>query len=107
MCECKRACRQHFDQFQRKKIRDEFHARKSLPEQYTFLSKLIELRTVAPSVGENGMVIRNSNKSRKKYSAKYHLIKNGEKIRVCQYFFMTVLEIGNATLNNTYDFLFE
>jgi hypothetical protein len=101
-CECSRACRQHFDQLQRKNTRDEFQSLKSLSEKYAFLSKLIELKNVA--VGDSAVVIRHSNKKRKKYTAKYHFIKDGRKVRVCQYFFMTVLEIGNTTLNNSNDF---
>ena len=100
-CGCMLRCMTTFDQFQRKKIKSEYQSLTDFSAKSSWISKLVELNQIPFQTP--ALQIRTSGKRRKKYRASYHLYKNSKRTRVCQYFFMNTIGIGNTLLNNLND----
>ena len=102
-CECGKDCIEAFDGNLRTKINCEFDELPNLPIKSTWLTTHVELAVCKLK----GTALQVRRRSRKKYTTHYYFFKRGEKIRVCKYFFQTLLGIGNTATKNLLDHNFK
>ena len=97
VCTCKRKCFEVFHMSIRNKILLEFAKITDYSQKQAWVSNLVDMTAVP--LGSNGLNIRTSGRSRKKYTAKYHFYKHKKRIRVCRRFFETTIKLF-GTMNN-------
>jgi hypothetical protein len=102
-CGCAKDCRNAFDGVHRKHIRDEFQSITDFTKRSTWLSNLVEI-SPCPF---RGAALQLRAKRIKRYQAKYFFVKKGKRILVCKPFFQATLSIGNTTLLNLSDHIFD